>query len=189
MGTQPQRQSERLVVGITGRIGSGKTTIGKFLESNYSFQYLRYSAVLEEWRLPDSHSKAQLQKVGWEVMAGGMQTELNRLLIARIASEKDAAIDGLRHPIDYDSLSDRFASSFHLIYVECATEHRWNHLKERRRYADRTAFERADSEPVEQNIESLRLKAQVVIRNEGSVGELYREVDLAVGGFRKEGPK
>ena len=189
MGTQPHRRRERLVIGITGRIGSGKTTVGKYLESKYAFQYLRYSAVLAEWRLLDSERKSQLQEIGWEVMAGGMQSELNKLLIARVVPERDAAIDGLRHPVDYDSLSGTFGASFHLLYVECTGEHRWDHLNGKGNYPDRAAFEAADSRPVEQNIEFLRPKANVVVRNESSRVALFDAVDAAIRSFRKEGPK
>jgi len=72
---------ERLVIGITGRIGSGKTTVGRYLESRYGFQYLRYSGVLADWLANDPQNKAHLQKVGWEVIAGGMQAELNRRVL------------------------------------------------------------------------------------------------------------
>src|SRR5260370_37918609 len=95
MARHSQRpQGERLVVGITGRIGSGKTTVGRYLESRYGFQYLRYSEVLAEWLAKDPESKAHLKKVGWEVMAGGMQAELHRRLIARITPDADLAVDG-----------------------------------------------------------------------------------------------
>ena len=187
MGTQPQL--ERLVIGISGRIGSGKTTVGKYLESKYGFQYLRYSAVLAEWRQPQSQGKAQLQKIGWEVMAGGMQTELNQRLISQVLPGKNAAIDGLRHPIDYDSLVAAFGPSYRLVYVDCATEQRWNHLKGPNRYADRAAFDKADSEPVEQNIELLRSKAQCVIRNEDTLRGLYGHIDSVVSGFWERIPK
>src|SRR6266849_10287062 len=93
-------QGERLVIGITGRIGSGKTTVGRYLEARYGFQYLRYSEVLAEWRAKDPESKAHLQEVGWEVMAGGMQAELNRRLVEEIKPGSDVAVDGLRHPLD-----------------------------------------------------------------------------------------
>jgi dephospho-CoA kinase len=121
MASHSQRpQGERLVVGITGRIGSGKTTVGRYLQSRYSFQYLRYSEILAEWRVNDPESRAHLQKVGWEVMAGGMQAELNRRLIVRIRPDADVAVDGLRHPIDYDTLSNSFSASFRAVHRQSA---------------------------------------------------------------------
>ena len=121
-------RDDRLVIGITGRIGAGKTSAGRYLSLRYGFQYLRYSQVLSEWLTKDSESKAHLQQVGWEVMAGGMQVELNHRLIAQMNPQADAAVDGLRHPIDYASLKKAFASSFHLLYIESPREERWNRL-------------------------------------------------------------
>jgi dephospho-CoA kinase len=141
--------------------------------------------VLAEWKAANPESKAQLQSVGWEVMAGGMQTELNRRLIAQVLPESDVAIDGLRHTIDQESLSETFSSSFHLLYIDSAAEQRWNHLNGKGRYTSRDIFDAADSHPVEQQIESLRTKADLVLGNEGSLQDLYTAIDKAIPGFRR----
>lgn len=188
MASHSQRpQVERLVIGITGRIGSGKTTVGRYLESSYGFQYLRYSAVLADWQSQDSESKDHLQKIGWEVMTGGLQAELNRRLIAQILPERNVAVDGLRHPLDYDTLHDSFFPSFRLLFIDSPPELRFDRLNQKGKYAGFTSFQAVDSHPVEQQIDSLHTNAALVICNEGSLQELYEVVDEAVSRFRKEG--
>jgi len=188
MTSHSQRpRGERLVVGITGRIGSGKTSVGRYLESRYGFQYLRYSKVLAEWRAKDPDSKAQLQKVGWEVMAGGMQAELNRRLIARIKPDADVAVDGLRHPLDYDTLSNSFPASLRLLFIDSPPRLRFERLNQKGKYVDFASFDAADAHPVEQQIDSLRVNATFVLRNEGSLQGLYAAIDEAIPAFRKEG--
>jgi len=185
MPNQSQGSKEkRLVIGIAGRIGAGKTSAAKYLNTKHRFQYLRYSQVLAEWTAANPESKAQLQSVGWEVMAGGMQSELNRRLIAQVAPDGDAAVDGLRHIIDQESLSKAFLSSFHLLYIDSDAEHRWNHLNGKGRYTSRDIFDAADSHPVEQQIESLRTRADLVLRNDGSLQGLYTAIEEAIPSFR-----
>src|SRR5712664_3438634 len=94
-----QRQDSPLVIGITGRIGAGKTSVGKYLSSAYGFYYTRYSRVLSDWRAKDPESKAHLQVVGWEVMAGGMQAELNARLISQLPAQSAGAACNLAIPI------------------------------------------------------------------------------------------
>jgi dephospho-CoA kinase len=188
MASHAQRPlGERLVIGITGRIGSGKTTVGRYLESRYGFQYLRYSEVLAEWRAKDPDSKAHLQKVGWEVMAGEMQGELNRQLVVRITPGADVAVDGLRHPLDYQTLSGSFSESFHLLYIDSPAKLRFERLNQKGKYANFDLFDAADHHLVEQHIDSLRANAALVINNQGSLQDLYGAVDRAISNFRKEG--
>src|SRR6266404_4971528 len=123
-----QQQDSRLVIGITGRIGAGKTSVARFLESQHGFYYIRYSQVLSDWQVKDPKSKTHLQSVGWKVMAGGMQQELNDRLMARIESQERCAVDGLRHPLDHENLSRAFASSFCLLCIESPLELRWQRL-------------------------------------------------------------
>src|SRR5260370_7636728 len=135
MASHSQRpQGERLIVGITGGMGLGKRSVGRYLEWRYGFQYLRYSAVLEDWLAKDPESKAHLQKVGWEVMAGGMQAELNRRLTARITPDTDVAVDGLRHPLDYETLNNSFSDSFRLLYIDSADRLRFDRLHHKRNH-------------------------------------------------------
>jgi dephospho-CoA kinase len=179
-------QTKRLVIGIAGRIGAGKTSAAMYLSSKHGFQYLRYSRVLSEWLARDPEKKSRLQEIGWRVMVGGMQSELNRRLIAQIRPRVDVAVDGLRHPIDFASLTDSFPESFYLVYIDSPSNLRWERLNGRNRYADFVLFQAADSHPVEQQIETLRTRAARVLKNERSLEGLYSELDNVVQEFRKE---
>jgi len=182
-----QRQGDRLVIGITGRIGAGKTSVGKYLESQHGFSYVRYSQVLSDWRAKDPESKAHLQVVGWEVMAGGMQTELNSRLISEVPAESNCAVDGLRHSLDFESLNAAFSPHFFLVYVNSPPEMRWRRLQGR--YPTLDDFRSADSHPVEQQIEALRARAFSTLDNESSMKNLYSKVDDVLARIRTGGPR
>jgi dephospho-CoA kinase len=182
------RGSERLTIGFAGRIGAGKTSAAKFLEREYGFQYVRYSEVLADWLRVDPAEKGRLQAAGWEVMAGGLQTELNRKLIGRLEPARDHTVDGLRHLIDYETLKNGFGASFFLIYLDCPSELRWERLKVRNRYRARQDFDAADASPVEQHIEKLRPKATVTIQNSGTLGDLYVEMNNTLERIRSGEP-
>ena len=182
-----QRQDRPLVIGITGRIGAGKTSVGKYLNSAYRFHYARYSQVLSDWLAKDPESKAHLQVIGWEVMAGGMQAELNARLISQLPARADCAVDGLRHPLDYDSLNSAFSPRFYMVYLSSPPELRWRRLQSR--YPGLEDFGRADSHLVEQRIDSLRDKAFAVLDNDRSLENLYSKVDAVLNTIRSGGPR
>jgi dephospho-CoA kinase len=119
-------------------------------------------------------------------MAGGMQTELNARLISQLPAQSDCAVDGLRHSLDYDSLNTAFSPDFYLLYVSSPPEVRWRRLQSR--YPDLEDFGRADSHPVEQQIDSLRNKEFAVLDNHGSLQNLYSKVDAVLENIRSGGP-
>lgn len=184
---QPHTRTDRLVIGVAGHIGAGKTSAATHLSSEHGFQYVRYSQVLAQWHAGDPATKDRLQQIGWEVMDSGKQSELNSRLIAQIKRDVDVAVDGLRHPLDYDSLKDRYNDEFRLVYIECLPDIRWQHVKEYGKYADFASFQARDSHPVEQHIDALRSGAHRVLDNNGSLDSLYRQIDEVVATFRKEG--
>jgi dephospho-CoA kinase len=176
-GQNPSQSSriEPIFVGIAGRIGSGKTSAAKYLSSQYGFQYTRYSQVLKDWVSSGEGDRHQLRKVGWDVMAGGLQTELNSRLIAGLDHTRSAAIDGLRHPIDFESLSSAFDGSFRMIFLEARPQYRYERLLSR--FPNVAAVQEADSHPVESYIDNLKSRASMMISNEQSLEGLYRQLD------------
>jgi dephospho-CoA kinase len=104
--------------------------------------------------------------------------ELNRRLIAGLDHSRNGAIDGLRHPVDFDSLSEAFGASFRLIFLEARQEVRSERM--RSRFSADTAFQVAESAPVEAHIDGLKLLASTTIPNEGSLESLYRGLDAWV---------
>lgn len=151
-----------IVVGVAGRMGSGKTAIARRIQRDFGFQYLRYSEVLAEWFEHDPDDKSRLQDAGTGVMFGlDGQAELNRRLIARVEPRRDVVVDGLRHPIDYESLQAEFGSRFSLVFVDAPEDVRFRRLVDR--FHTHEEFLKADSRPVESHIDSLRSLASVIL--------------------------
>jgi dephospho-CoA kinase len=185
----PSRHSriEPVFVGFAGRIGAGKTSAAKYLSSRYGFQYARYSRVLREWLSPRTADRDELRKFGWEVMAGGRQAELNACLIGSLERSQGAAIDGMRHSIDLESLSGAFGLSFRMIFLEASQEIRFQRL--RPRFSTCQEFQVAESHPVEGHIDDLKPLASAILSNEESLEDLYQQLDAWVKADRNENEK
>lgn len=173
--TLPKSCTEPVFVGFAGRTGSGKTLAATYLSSKYSFQYKRYSEVLRKWASPVDANRAELQRIGWKIMTGSEQTELNALLIAELDRSRSAAIDGLRHSIDLQSLRAAFGVSFEMIFLDARQENRFERL--RTRFSTFDGFRAADSHPVEGYIDDLRTQASTRIPNDDSPEHLYQQLD------------
>jgi dephospho-CoA kinase len=171
-----------IVVGVAGRIGSGKSMVAHCLEQEFGFQYFRYSLVLAEWSCTDPNDKARLQEIGEEVMAGEGQVELNRQLIKRVDPTRNATVDGLRHPVDHQSLLAEFGPRYFLIFVDTPPRIRFE--RSRGRFGTYEQFLEADSRPVESNIDLLRPSAATTIPGTMSMGELTSKLSELTISFR-----
>jgi dephospho-CoA kinase len=171
----PRTPTKRFFIGFAGRIGSGKTSAAEHLRSRLGFQYTRYSRVLSEWMETEKSDRGRLQALGWNVMSGGLQVELNSRLIAALDHSQSAVIDGLRHPTDFDSLASTFGPSFCMIFLEAGQAQRFARL--RLRFSSWAAFQDADSQPVEASIDRLKPLAALTISNDGPLEKLYQELD------------
>jgi cell division FtsZ-interacting protein ZapD len=123
----------------------------------------------------DATDRGKLQEVGWEIMGRGLQLELNSRLIGGLDRTRGAAIDGLRHPIDFESLFAALHPFFHLIFLEAPLTKRFDRL--RSKFATVEAFEEADAQPVEGYIDSLKSLSSVRIVNDESLESLFAQLD------------
>lgn len=165
----------RIVVGLSGPISSGKTTAGRFLESE-GFRYGRYSLVLKDMleERGVAVSRESLQEIGEEVYKNPGQRWLCRKLVERLPSGGDIVIDGLRHPEDHAFLTETFGPDFIHIYIDAPEE-----LRLQRYIVDRGTreeFEAATAHPVESDVPAMAPLAHVVLSNSGSREEFESKI-------------
>lgn len=170
-------------IGISGPIGAGKTTAAKYLASTHGLSYLRYSEILAEMLGTPDSEKQTLRKLGWEIMSKGLQSSLNERLLSKMSSEIDHVIDGLRHPLDFESLSSR--PPFYLLYIEASPNIRWQRLRSRDASKTWEEFLADEKHPVEGYLPSLREKAYKTLQNEGPLAELHANLDIVINEIRE----
>ncbi len=163
----PDPWRQRVVIGISGPIASGKTTGARFMETK-GFAYGRYSLVLEDLlqRKGQRPTRRALQAYGEQVHRKPGQRWLCRQLVQRMPHKSNLVIDGLRFPEDHSFLVESFGPAFCHIHVQASEKIR------RRRYVkdggSARAFDRAVRHPVEAAIPRLKALAHREIDNEGT---------------------
>jgi hypothetical protein len=93
------------------------------------------------------------------------------------------AVDGLRHPIDHQSLLATFGSHYFLIFVDTPLQIRFERSRERFNTYER--FLSADTHPVESKTDLLRPLAAVTIPGTVPGEELISELSRLVSSFRE----
>jgi dephospho-CoA kinase len=106
-------------------------------------------------------------------------------LLSKIAHGADWVVEGLRHPLDYQTLKNAFASEFHLIYIDSSREQRWLRLQKRGRFRTFEEFCKADQHPVEQLIPQLKPFAELCITSSEPLQQLYGPLSQFVSKLRK----
>lgn len=164
----------RLVVGLSGELGAGKTTAADHLREA-GFTYSRYSQVIKRRVEKDKPvpSREDLQREGQWVHENLGQRWLGRELVRPLLSDRFVVIDGLRFPDDHAFLTETYGSQFLHIHVVASRELR----KKRFEAREGTDFETASNQPVEQRSSDLERFAREVIENNGELEAFYRSLD------------
>ena len=116
-------------------------------------------------------------------MAGEGQAELNRMLINRIERCRDAAVDGLRHPTDYESLLAEFGSQFFMIFVDTSLQIRFERSRDQIQHL--RAVSCCGHASGRRNIDLLQPLAAVTISGTMSAEELTSELRRLMASFRQ----
>lgn len=128
-----EQPTKPIVLGLTGGIGAGKTTLAEYLKFKYGFKTLRYSQVICDLYDCDN-SRSTLQTLGAEIARDSeKQKSLSLAIIKRIEENPNFnyVIDGLRHQIDFDTLKDHFGNQFDLLYIDINFNNAHKHYNKR----------------------------------------------------------
>ena len=174
---QDELMNRRLIIGLGGETGAGKTTIASYLQFKYGMKYLRYSKVIEE--VYHVKSKEMLQKIGAKISKNEEeQRNLTRLMIQKMEAGKSYVIDGLRHMEDFEELKSYFGDDFVFVYVECHYKKRYSRYnKLNYNEISPEQFKNITNHISEKDIILLQFKSDYRIDNNTSFKELRLQVD------------
>ena len=163
------------VVGVSGPIAAGKTTLARALEG-IGFAYTRYSLVLDDLLSAEKQSltRGARQRLGGQINASGHQRWLCEKTIARVGTAEKIVVDGLRFPDDNAFLTERFGMRFLHVYIDADKETR------RQRHgglAEDVGFDEALNAAVECRVSELSGLAHETFVNEGSRLDVRRYAD------------
>jgi predicted nuclease with RNAse H fold/dephospho-CoA kinase len=160
-----------MVVGISGRICAGKTTIARMLERR-GFAYTRFSLVIDDEIIArgEAPDRATRQRIGIEINRTKGQRWLCEKVLERVVDQQLIVIDGLRFPEDHAFFAERFGSNFVHLHVKAPDALRA--LRYGQSEQDDLSFQTVDRQPVEAKIDELSHLAGVVIENASSIADL-----------------
>ncbi|MEM2282241.1 MAG: AAA family ATPase [Candidatus Hadarchaeales archaeon] len=170
----------KLVVGIAGPPGAGKTEVAK-VAVRLGFSYLRMGDVVVE----------EVRRRGLEISeesVGRVASELRKLGEAEVArrcipsirqAEGPVVVDGIRSPAEVREFRREF-NGFRLISVWSSQATRYQRISKRRREDDAAGWEeflRKDEREMSWGLGEVIVLSDYLLVNEGTVEELRGEAE------------
>lgn len=166
---------ERRIIGISGPIASGKTTVARHLES-MGYCYANYGMVLQRM-LEERGQKVDrihLQTLSEQIHAEQGQRWLGRRLLESLPKQGNLVIDGLRFPDDHAFLLEVFGPAFRHLHITAPEEIRNARYKSGKGRSK--SLQKAESQTTEQHINALPPLAHVTLSNVNTVEHLILQL-------------
>ncbi len=171
------------IIGLVGRMSSGKGTAAEYLKSKYQAEVFTYSQPLRDVlnRLSLPVDRDHLIKMS-ETLRDKFGDDLFARLMVQSALASSApvvVVDGIRRPADIVGLPE---IGLILVEIQAEAETRWRRLTERREKADDSTktlaeFLEDEKRSTEQTIDAVVAEATEHIDNNGTLDDLYRQLD------------
>jgi dephospho-CoA kinase len=181
------------IIGITGTLASGKTSVKDFFLSRFPSSYfISLSDIIEEELLKEGKElkRENFIEKGNELRkryGDQVLVEVVTLTLSEKIEKQFLIIDGIRNPGEVEFLRKKFGKDFILIAVDAPREIRFRRLRERKKEGDPKTFEEfleIDETDLGKNQpeygqkvgECLKL-ADYLIINDGSINELNKKLE------------
>ncbi len=177
-----------MIIGITGKNGSGKGEVARFLvESGY--EYFSLSDVLRDELLnrKDETSRENLIAIGNELRKDHGAGVLAEKILQKVRIDAHAVVDSIRNPFEVEVLRRR--KDFHLLSIEADPETRFKRTLARDREGDPKTYEEfldvekreaKTSDPTTQQMDRTAEMSDAVVYNNGTVEELHEQIRQVV---------
>jgi dCMP deaminase len=174
-----------MIIGLTGKNGSGKTAVSEYLQSR-GFEYYSLSDEIRQ----------EIRKRGLEITREVLIDTGNELrekmgpgilaerILRNLESGRNYVIDSIRNPFEVEVLRRR--QDFTLLTLEADDTIRFERSRRRGRenaartfnqFMEEEARELDSSNPASQQLHATCQKADLVVVNNGTLEELHRQLD------------
>lgn len=173
------------IIGVIGRIGSGKDELAKELKRRCGIPLLSTGDIARELAEEQGidKSRANLHEISRQAIDEHGKGFFIKQLIRKIEAEdwQAASITGIRLPHDPDMLREHFGEDFLLIHVQVSDPNvRFERVKRRADPRDpQTYAEFLQQEQEEEqrfHLSETLKKANMTLHNDGSLEDFHREI-------------
>ena len=186
--------SNKIIIGLAGRIASGKETAGKWLMEKTKADKARFSDPLRQTLdlFGISQSRENLQSLS-TFLRQTYDEECIAKAIFKITTQSPnpvSIIDGVRRMADIKTFCG--LDNFYLIFIDTEQKIRYERMVARGENPGEAEmpfekFEKKDNAETEQQIEGLKKDANFVINNNGSLENLYKQLEEIFEKIKKRG--
>jgi dCMP deaminase len=174
-----------MIIGLTGKNGSGKTAVAEYLKSR-GFQYHSLSdGIRDEIRRRGQEiTRDVLINVGNDLRDTFGPGVLAERILLNLGRDHNYVIDSIRNPSEVEVLKRR--DGFILLALEADPAVRFERSRNRGRENAAQSFEQFMEEetrelesanPASQQLHATRAKADIVVANDGTLEALHRKLD------------
>jgi dephospho-CoA kinase len=176
----------RHVIGLIGRIASGKGVVSGYMVQKYGAVTYRFSDVLRDvlTRLGKPNTRENLQALGLHLRQIFGENVLAEVLKSQIQKDKHGVIvvDGVRFADEADMIRS-FPNSF-LIAVTAPVEVRYRRAVSRATRGEQKIsfkeFRKNEANPTERLIDEIAASAEIRLQNLGTKDALLKTLDTAL---------
>lgn len=188
----------QIVIGLVGKIASGKDSVKKHLEENYPAESYRFSSILREV-LATLHLEANRGNI--QKLSSGLRQVFGEDLLAKTMAEKIKKaeenenlkiiiLDGIRRPADIIFIRNQ--KNFFLIGIEASPEIRYQRVISRNENSgDREKtyeeFLQEDNNESEKNIQGMIDQADFLLDNNSDFDSLFKQLEKIIGTIKEKG--
>ncbi len=183
---------EKIILGFTGEMASGKGTAAKHLVEKYEASSYTFSTMLRDIlnRLYLEQSRENLQMLSTILRKNFSEDVMANAILNDVEIDKNyiIAIDGIRRMEDIKHL--RELPHFKLVYVETDVEKRYERITKRSQNSDDQnktfdEFKIEQAQEAESQIKALKEYSDFVVENNDTKEELYSKIDKIISQLKK----
>lgn len=171
-----------LIIGILGKIHSGKSTLAKNLSERFNIPIVSFGRYLKEFCLENdlSADRASLQDLGNRRIKENPEKFLNDVLEKAAVQNNVIVIEGIRHLAVMESLKKIFKQSY-FIYCDTTFEerHRRYSMTTNSKEMTKNEFSAIDNHDVEKEIELMKIDCDIIYGASG-IKDVYYEVEKQI---------